>query len=105
MQTALRELREETGVRAEQLQAEEKFRYMEQYEARYKRFNGERVNKTLVIFLAVLRDPTYKLRLTEHKDCEWFAWMPPHKIQRNTIDPLLARVAEHFASTPLSTPN
>lgn len=58
------------------------------------------MQKTLVIFLAHLRDASRPLRLTEHHACEWLDWNPPHKIQRNTVDPLLASVAQHWASKP-----
>lgn len=101
MQTALRELREETGYRQEYIEVDATFRWAETYEANYRRFKGERVKKTLVIFLAFLRDPKQPLRLTEHQGHEWLQWRPPHAIQRNTVDPLLAQVAQHFAKNNL----
>ena len=98
MQTALRELREETGLQAENVQVEGGFRFSEEYEANYRRFQDERVRKTLVVFLAQLRDAAAPLRLTEHEACRWLDWRPPHHIQRNTIDPLLAAVEKHWAA-------
>lgn len=95
----MRELREETGLRAEDVQVESGFRFSEEYEANYRRFQGERVRKTLVVFVAVLRDAARPLRLTEHRDCQWLDWRPPHRIQRNTVDPLLAAVEKHWAAT------
>ncbi len=36
--------------------------------------------------------------ITEHGGFEWFRWAPPHKIQKNTIDPLLAKLAEYLGN-------
>jgi bis(5'-nucleosidyl)-tetraphosphatase len=33
-----------------------------------------------------------KIKLTEHPDFAWVKWNPPHRIQSQTIDPLLAAV-------------
>jgi hypothetical protein len=32
------------------------------------------------------------LQTTEHDSYQWFPWLPPHEIQAQTIDPLLAEV-------------
>ena len=32
---------------------------------------------------------------TEHPGYQWFDWRPPHAIQQNTVDPLLAAVEEY----------
>eukprot|EP01092_Planopodium_desertum_P013300 TRINITY_DN6396_c0_g1_i1.p1 TRINITY_DN6396_c0_g1~~TRINITY_DN6396_c0_g1_i1.p1 ORF type:complete len:170 (-),score=4.93 TRINITY_DN6396_c0_g1_i1:49-558(-) len=93
-QTALRELREETGVPESKIVAvpAETFHFTETYTTPYKRFGGALVEKTIVIFICCLVSPV-TLKLTEHKNCEWCTWTsPPAKIQRNTIDPLLKEI-------------
>lgn len=92
---ALRELREETGIPADAIQLDLRFKHEEIYYPRYKRFGGERVEKTLVIFLAHMAEDR-RLYLTEHRGFEWIAWKPPHVIQPQTVDPLLERVERHF---------
>ncbi|MEM1067404.1 MAG: DNA mismatch repair protein MutT, partial [Planctomycetota bacterium] len=37
--------------------------------------------------------------LTEHASASWFEWSPPHQIQSQTIDPLLAAVAQHLSDS------
>ena len=39
------------------------------------------------------------IAVTEHLGHEWVDWQPPHAIQANTIDPLLAAVAAHLGGT------
>jgi len=34
--------------------------------------------------------------VTEHQGFQWRKWRPPHHIQAETIDPLLAHLAEHL---------
>ncbi len=47
-------LAEETGIRQEQVQLDPKFRHAETYYPTYKRYGGETVEKTLVVFLGEL---------------------------------------------------
>jgi len=96
LQCALRELREETGIRADNVDMDPDFRYTETYFPRYRRFGGRRVEKTLVIFLARLRREVTTIRLSEHDSWEWVAWPPRRSLQRLTVDPLLASVAAHW---------
>lgn len=92
VQCALRELREETGIRATDIELFEGFRFDSQYQVRAKN-SGRLYDKTLVIFLGrLVRD--VPISLTEHIGYEWFAWNPPHRIQAWTIDPLLAEVEQ-----------
>lgn len=94
MQCALRELREETGILATDIDVLDGFRFTTSYQVRGKR-GGELYDKTLIVFLGRLkRDVT--IELTEHPGYEWFPWQPPHRIQSFTIDPLLAAVEKHF---------
>jgi 8-oxo-dGTP pyrophosphatase MutT (NUDIX family) len=92
---ALRELREETGIAAADVDVEPGFRFTTQYAVWPKRFGGREMLKTLVVFLGRLRREV-AISPTEHPDFAWFDWRPPHAIQQNTIDPLLAAVAEHW---------
>lgn len=94
MQCALRELTEETGIERSDIELDPGFRFTIKYEVNSKRY-GERCHKTVVYFLArLLRDVT--ITPSEHAGYEWFPWHPPHRIQEETIDPLLAAVETHF---------
>jgi 8-oxo-dGTP pyrophosphatase MutT (NUDIX family) len=89
-QCALRELREETGIKEGDIELDDTFRFTIEYDVDSKRF-GERCHKTVVFFLArLLRDVS--IAPTEHPGYQWFAWQPPHRIQEQTVDPLLAAV-------------
>ena len=90
MQCALRELTEETGIEPSDIEFDPDFRFTIEYDVDSKRF-AERCHKTVVYFLArLLRDA--RIRPSEHAGYEWFRWQPPHRIQAQTIDPLLAAV-------------
>ena len=93
---ALRELREETGIQADDIELDATFRFETSYEVRYRSFNNELAHKTLVIFLAYLKHPV-EIQVTEHTGYVWRPWRPPHRLQRDTIDPLLAAVERHLA--------
>lgn len=96
MQCALRELREETGIHADDVTVDPQFRYSETYYPRYKRFGGRRVEKTLVIFLGALQRDV-PITIAEHEGWEWVPWSPPHSLQRQTVDPLLATVERYWS--------
>jgi 8-oxo-dGTP pyrophosphatase MutT (NUDIX family) len=95
LQCALRELHEETGIAASDIQLDPDFRLTLEYEVQSKRF-GERCRKTVAIFLARLIHAV-PIVLTEHIGYRWFAWQPPHRIQSQTIDPVLAAVEKYLA--------
>jgi bis(5'-nucleosidyl)-tetraphosphatase len=98
MQCALRELQEETGVHADDIEIIDGFRFTTQYPVRSKR-DGQMHDKTLVVFLArLIRD--VPIVNTEHIGHQWFAWQPPNRIQTATIDPLLVAVEEFFGQRP-----
>ena len=93
MQCALRELHEETGITAADIEVIDGFEFTTHYPVRSRR-DGRMHDKTLVLFLARLtRDVA--INATEHGSFQWFPWQPPHKIQERTIDPLLAEL-DHF---------
>ena len=94
LQCALRELREETGIMEDDIELDPGFRFTTQYPVWPKRFGGRRMLKTLVVFLGRLKHDV-AIALTEHPGFEWFDWRPPHAIQENTVDPLLAAVEEY----------
>lgn len=96
MECALRELEEETGIAADQIETIPEFRFTTNYPVRNKR-DGRLIDKTLVVFLACLKGDV-EINATEHRGYQWFPWQPPHRIQPRTIDPLLAAV-ETFLGT------
>lgn len=92
LECALRELWEETGITAADIDPIADFRFSTQYQTRARK-TGLPENKTLVIFLARLHREV-KINPTEHPGFQWFPWQPPHNIQDRTINPLLAEVAK-----------
>ena len=92
---AFRELWEETGIPADALKVDPTFQFVHQYPVRTNRVKSGRAMKTLVIFLGqLLRD--VKIKTTEHPSYAWLPWEPPHRIQVQTIDPLLKSVEEYL---------
>lgn len=94
-EAALRETEEETGIPADDIHLDEQFVFDLSYPVSYPKWGDQRFRKHVRYFLGYLPDRP-RLKLTEHQDAEWFAWNPPHQIQEETIDPLLAAVAEHL---------
>ncbi|MCA9054267.1 MAG: NUDIX domain-containing protein [Planctomycetaceae bacterium] len=98
--TALRELEEETGISADAIAIDPEFRFEHRYQVRSKRTGGEMWWKTLVVFLGRLTR-SVEIEVTEHEGYRWFPWSPPHSIQTQTIDPLLAAVDAFLRSRPV----
>ncbi len=96
---ALRELEEETSVTADAIEIDPEFRFVLQYPVRYKRLGGRLVEKTVVIFLGRLVRPV-EISTTEHAGYRWIPWSPPHNIQEQTINPLLAAIEEYRKQPP-----
>ena len=94
-QTALRETEEETGVMADSISLDSTFTFDLVYPVTYKRW-GDRVFQKQVRYFLGLIESKPDLMITEHESAQWFDWNPPHKIQSQTIDPLLAAVARHL---------
>jgi 8-oxo-dGTP pyrophosphatase MutT (NUDIX family) len=96
IECALRELVEETGITADDIDIVPGFRFETRYQVLGKR-DGKLYDKTLVIFLGrVTRD--VQVQVSEHPEYRWFKWQPPHKIQEWTIDPLLDELARFIAA-------
>jgi bis(5'-nucleosidyl)-tetraphosphatase len=96
-QCALRELWEETGIEADAISLDPNFRYTLDYQVAWREAGGQLRDKQLVVFLAELTKPV-EITLTEHLGYQWFDWNPPHRIQEQTIDGLLAAVAREWHS-------
>ncbi len=94
LQCALRELQEETDIAPEDVELDPHFRFATSYTVQPKKFNFEPCIKTLVIFLARLNREV-DIIPSEHTGYEWRIWNPPHHVQAETIDPLLAHLAEY----------
>jgi bis(5'-nucleosidyl)-tetraphosphatase len=95
VECALRELEEETGISRKHVELDPKFRFVTQYPVRDRRYPDETAQKTLLIFLGWLKRAK-SIQVSEHIGFEWFPWHPPHQIQPQTIDFLLAALEEHF---------
>jgi 8-oxo-dGTP pyrophosphatase MutT (NUDIX family) len=100
---ARRELAEETGIAAEDVELIPGFRFSLRYQVRSSRTGGAWWWKELVVFLGRLRRER-AIVVTEHLDYKWFPWNPPHAIQEQTIDPLLRAVESYFAARPPHRP-
>lgn len=99
IECALRELEEETGIAADDIDVDEDFRYETRYMVKAKRYTEEdgEVEKTLLIFLGRLTNDV-EIEVTEHGGYQWFDWAPPHSIQERAIDPLLDALSAYLGS-------
>ena len=95
-ETALREMEEETGLRADQVKLDSEFEYIIEYPVTYPDQPIARM-KRVHYFIAWIDHPR-NIYCTEHDSGRWFDWEPPHRIQTQTIDPLLKSVQEYLAN-------
>ena len=95
METALRELFEETAITESDIEIDPEFQFRLRYTVQKKRYGKEPMEKELVVFLGTLNREV-ELVLTEHIGFEWFEWNPPHAIQPKSIDPLLQAVHAYW---------
>lgn len=99
LDTAIRETEEETGIAASAITIDDGFSFEVTYPVTYRR-TGDRVfTKTVRYYLGYL-ESIPSLTLTEHGEFQWFDWDPPHRIQTETIDPLLAAVDAYWQTHP-----
>jgi bis(5'-nucleosidyl)-tetraphosphatase len=92
---ALREMWEETGIPRDSIELDPDFVYQEVYYPYEARFGPGRVEKTLIVYLGWLLQE-HPIVVTEHVGYDWLPWKPPHKVQRYTFDPLLAKLENFF---------
>lgn len=95
-ETALRETQEETGIAASQIVLDPDFSYSLTYPVTYRRHGHQVFEKTVTYFLGFVESER-PIACSEHTGHEWFNWAPPHQIQTQTIDPLLAAVADYLS--------
>ena len=100
LQCARRELREETGIDTEQFVHDDGFLFQIDYRVESRK-SGRLQDKRVSIYLAQLT-ADIEIAPTEHAGFRWFDWSPPHKIQAQTIDPLLAYAEEYFGKSATS---
>lgn len=91
LETALREMEEETGIPASVCRFESEFQFDIEYDVTYKKSPGRIYQKKIRYFLAWVPNEV-KIEVTEHEGYQWTKWEPPHEIQPETIDPLLGAV-------------
>ena len=96
-ETALRETEEETGIAAAKIRIDPDFSFELFYPVQYAHRSATVFQKQVRYFLGYLSEKP-DLKITEHESARWFLWSPPHQIQSQTIDPLLAAVAEHLSA-------
>jgi len=95
VETALRETHEETGISADDISLIAGFSFSLQYPVTYASPQVVSFTKKVTYFLGWITTAR-PVRCTEHEGYEWFKWSPPHSIQVETIDPLLAAAAAFF---------
>ena len=94
-QAALRELEEETGLASSQIWTDPDFVFEHRYWVSLRKTPAQQALKELTVYLGFLLDQV-PIRCTEHLGHQWWDWSPPHRIQAQTIDPLLEQVNEHL---------
>jgi len=89
MQTAFRELWEETSIPPEKVTVVPDFHFSNQYTV--VGFDGKPTRKQLTVFWGIVAgDPV--IELTEHLSYQWFDWQPPHQIEPKNVDLVLAAI-------------
>lgn len=96
LQCALRELAEETGIEAADIELDETFQFLTKYQVRDRDSPKQSVEKSLRLYLAWLKRDVPVVP-SEHESFAWIRWNPPHAIQEFTIDPLLQAVEQHWS--------
>ncbi len=102
LECAYRELEEETGISADDIEIDNEFKFKQKYTVTYKRSNYVPKKKKLIIYLARLLHEV-EITTTEHEGFEWFDWNPPHSIQEKTINPVLKKLAKHWRNSKVES--
>ena len=97
VETALRETFEETGIPADDISLIAKFSFSLQYPVSYSSPKVISFTKKVTYLIGCVATAR-SVHCTEHEGYQWFKWSPPHNIQVETIDPLLAAAAAFFES-------
>lgn len=100
VETALRETAEEAAIEPDQITLDADFCFQLTYPVSYRETGSRVFHKTVSYFLGYLPQPV-SVRCSEHSSSRWFDWSPPHRIQAQTIDPLLAAVEQHLKGNQL----
>ena len=95
LETAMRETEEETGIDRLLIGSVDVFSFRIEYEVTYRKAPLNRVRKEVTYSIGRVASPL-PIVCTEHIGYEWIRWSPPHVIQEQTIDPLLASVNDYF---------
>ena len=95
-QTALRELAEETGIVSQDVALDSSFRFSHTYYPRYKRFGGQVVEKTVVIFLGHLRGEV-GVKTSEHPNFKWVRLSEVDSLHES-LRPILRAACDHLES-------
>lgn len=96
-QAAVRETEEETGLSADDVELDPEFEFVIEYPVQYPG-QPHPVLKRAHYFIGWIAG-VRQIHCTEHEGWRWFDWTPPHRIQEETIDPLLDRVEYFWAAT------
>lgn len=94
-QAAVRELHEETGLSPDLIWTDPGFIFEHRYWVASRKDPSRKVMKELTIYLGLMLEDR-EIECTEHRGFRWWNWSPPHRIQLQTIDPLLASVEQHL---------
>ena len=94
---AKRELWEETAIPFDALWTDPTFAFVSRYWVSKRKTPEQKSLKELTIYLGLLLRPI-ELVCTEHPDYRWWDWNPPHRIQAQSIDPLLSAVEVHLSA-------
>ncbi|MFN7731397.1 MAG: bis(5'-nucleosyl)-tetraphosphatase [Pirellula sp.] len=92
---ALRELHEETGLAPNEIWTDPDFKFEHRYWVPRRKQPEQQALKQLTIYLGFTHSSN-EVQCTEHLGFQWWNWCPPHRIQSQTIDPLLDHVAAHL---------
>ena len=98
LQTALREAEEETGIAASQIVIEGPFRFVTEYRVASSKRGA--YDKRVTYYLGYVQ-AAQEIKLTEHIGYRWQIWNPGRPIQTQTIDPLVAAIAEYLDQNQL----